>query len=159
MVVGKQKFIARARALRANQTDAEQCLWSKLRSRQLDNCKFVRQLQVGPYFADFACRERDLIVELDGGQHAGSQADERRTAVLAEHGYRVIRFWNNDVLTNIEGVLQMISQALAKAPSPGLRFAKPDLSPEGRGEEGNGSVPTSPFGGEVAAQRRVRGPA
>lgn len=117
-------------------TDAERKLWSHIRDRQLLGCKFVRQLPVGPFIADFACREADLIIELDGGQHADNASDEQRTQVLAQHGYAVIRFWNGDILTNIDGVLEAIAGYLAKAPSPGLRFAKPDLSPEGRGEEG-----------------------
>ena len=124
----KSKFVARARSLRENSTDAERKLWSQLRDRQVLGCKFVRQHPVGSYVADFACRERDLIVELDGGQHgtaAGVVADAARTEVLG------IRFWNSDVLTNIDGVLQVIADRLEKAPSPGLRFAKSDLSPEG----------------------------
>ncbi|PXA90387.1 DNA methyltransferase [Nostoc sp. 3335mG] len=133
----KTKFAARAaKNLRANMTDAEHKLWSHIRDRQLLGFKFVRQLPVGAFIADFACREADLIVELDGGQHAENLRDERRTIVLAEHGYAVIRFWNRHVLTNIDGVLEAIAEHLAKAPSPGLRFAKPDLSPEGRGGEG-----------------------
>ena len=116
-------------------TDAERRLWSRLRDRQLLGFKFVRQQPVGRYIADFACREANLIVELDGGQHAGSSTDAQRTAAIAEHGYDVIRFWNSDVLTNLEGTLQVISERLNKAPSPGLRFAKSDLSPEGRGKE------------------------
>ncbi|HEV2518555.1 MAG TPA: DUF559 domain-containing protein [Devosia sp.] len=130
----KRKFVARARSLRENSTDAERKLWSHLRDRQLLNCKFVRQQPVGSYVADFACRERDLIVELDGGQHGtdtGVMTDVARTEVLGQHGYRVVRFWNSDVLSNIDGVLQMIAETLEKAPSPGLRYAKSDLSPKG----------------------------
>lgn len=128
-----------AKRLRANSTDAERRLWSRLRNRQLLGCKFVRQQAVGPYIADFACRERDLIIELDGGQHAtraGSFADAERTDILTQHGYRVVRFWNSDILTNIDGVLQVIADRLEKAPSPGLRFAKSDLSPKGEVKEG-----------------------
>jgi very-short-patch-repair endonuclease len=133
----KTKFAANAsKTLRANLTDAEIKLWSKLRNRQLAGCKFVRQQPIGPYIADFVCRERDLIVELDGSQHADSTKDIERTRILGEHGYTVIRFWNRDVLTNLNGVLQTIADRLEKAPSPGLRFAKSDLSPEGRGEGG-----------------------
>lgn len=135
MSILKTKFAARsARTLRQNLTDAERKLWSKLRDRQLLGFKFVRQQPVGPYIADFTCREADLIIELDGGQHAENMQDNVRTAALAEHGYDVIRFWNNDVLTNLDGTLQVIATRLSKAPSPGLRFAKPDLSPKGRGE-------------------------
>ena len=128
----KTRFAAdAAKRLRASATDAEAKLWSKLRNRQLGGCKFVRQQPVGRYIADFACRERDLIVELDGGQHADNGQDIERTRVLGEHGYAVIRFWNRDVLTNLDGVLQVIADSLEKAPSPGLRFAKSDLSPKG----------------------------
>ncbi len=116
-------------------TDAEAKLWYHLRDRRLGGFKFVRQVPIGRYIADFACREADLIIELDGGQHADSEYDEERTRVLGEHGYAVIRFWNNDVLSNIDGVLGVLRAHLEKAPSPGLRFAKPDLSLRGRGEE------------------------
>jgi very-short-patch-repair endonuclease len=133
----KTRFAQKAaKTLRANMTDAERKLWSHIRDRQLLGFKFVRQLPVGQYIADFACREADLIIELDGGQHAENLRDEQRTEALAQHGYGVVRFWNSDVLTNIDGVLEVIAEHLAKPPSPGLRFAKPDLSPEGRGEEG-----------------------
>jgi very-short-patch-repair endonuclease len=132
----KTKFAAKSsRALRQNSTDAERKLWSKIRDRQVLGFKFVRQHPIGPYIADFACREADLIIELDGGQHAESSKDDERTAALAQHGYQVMRFWNNDVLTNGDGALQLIADRLAKAPSPGLRYAKPDLSPRGRGKE------------------------
>ena len=128
----KTKFAASAaKTLRANLTDAEAKLWSKLRNRRLAGCKFVRQQPIGPYIADFACRERDLIVELDGGQHAESAKDIERTRVLGEHGYVVIRFWNRDVLTNLDGVLQTIADRLEKAPSPG---ATRRPLPRGRGE-------------------------
>jgi very-short-patch-repair endonuclease len=127
----KTRFAASAaKKLRTNSTDAERKLWHHLRDRRLLGHKFVRQQPVGPLIADFACREADLIVELDGGQHARAIAqDADRTAALAEYGYVVLRFWNNDVLTNT--VLQTIAGHLAKAPSPGLRYAKPDLSPGG----------------------------
>jgi very-short-patch-repair endonuclease len=132
----KTRFAAKsARTLRQNSTDAERKLWSKLRDRQLLGFKFVRQQPIGPYIADFACREADLVVELDGGQHSESESDALRTGKLGEHGYQVIRFWNSNILTNLEGTLQTLAEHLGKAPSPGLRFAKPDLSPKGRGEE------------------------
>lgn len=112
-------------------TDAEQRLWFHLRDRRLLGYKFVRQQPIDRYIADFACREGDLVIELDGGQHADSSHDSERSKVLAEHGYVVLRFWNNDVLKNTEGVLHEIVAHLAEAPSPGLRYAKPDLSPKG----------------------------
>ncbi|GLQ54669.1 endonuclease domain-containing protein [Devosia nitrariae] len=136
MTTLKTKFAARnAKTLRTNSSDAERKLWSKLRNRQLAGCKFVRQLPVGRFIADFACRERDLIIELDGGQHdENAVADARRTAILEQYGYAVIRFWNTEVLTNIDGVLYVIRDHLEKAPSPELRFAKTDLFPKGRDE-------------------------
>ncbi|WP_342028874.1 endonuclease domain-containing protein [Devosia crocina] len=128
--------MSRSRTLRANSTDAEQKLWSILRARQVEGHKFVRQLPVGPYFADFACREIALIVELDGGQHADNEADRVRTAFLNAEGYSVLRFWNDEVLGNLEGVRYAIVSTLALNPSPDLRFAPATLSPQGRGTLG-----------------------
>ncbi len=127
---------ARARSLRRSETNAEHVLWQLLRNRQLGGRKFVRQLPIGPYFADFACREAALVIELDGSQHAESTRDEKRTAYLTAEGYSVLRFWNNDVLTNARGVADAILGALALHPSPGERFAPATLSPEGRGSRG-----------------------
>ena len=103
---------ARARELRKNLTDADQLLWSALRGRQLAGYKFHRQFPIGPFVADFACREHRLVVEADGGQHNENLSDERRTEYLERHGWRVIRFWNNDILANIEGVMEMILKEL-----------------------------------------------
>ena len=108
----------RARTLRKESTNAEQYLWRKLRSRGLRGYKFVRQEAIGPYFVDFVCREHQLIVEVDGGQHAESQRDAVRDAWLADRGYRILRFWNNDVLANIEGVWEAISAALPEESAP-----------------------------------------
>lgn len=102
----------RAQQLRNNATDAERRLWQGLSQRQLKDAKFSRQIPVGPFICDFVCRERKLIIEVDGGQHAESKRDAARTAFLEAQGYRVIRFWNNDVLGNIDGVLQVIAAAL-----------------------------------------------
>ena len=105
-----------ARSLRANQTDAETRLWTGLRDRRLAGAKFRRQAASGPYIADFACFAARLIVELDGGQHAqDADADAARTAWLEGQGFRVLRFWNNDVLANTEGVLERILEALRDA--------------------------------------------
>ena len=103
---------ARSRRLRSDQTDAEAKLWRHLRSRQLAGCKFVRQEPIGPYICDFVCRERRLVIEVDGSQHADSAADKTRDAWLASRRYQVLRFWNNDVLTNIDGVLMVIHTAV-----------------------------------------------
>lgn len=107
--------VGSARGLRQRQTDAEKALWAKLRNRQLEGVKFRRQQPVGSYIVDFASFERKLIIEIDGGQHNEDKPKERdaeRTARLEERGYRVIRFWNNEVLMNLEGVLESIREAL-----------------------------------------------
>ncbi|MGA7426008.1 MAG: endonuclease domain-containing protein, partial [Rhodoplanes sp.] len=103
---------SRARRLRRSSTDAELKLWRHLRSRTLCGFKFVRQEAIGPYIVDFVCRERRLIIEVDGGQHAIDARDKGRDAFLRSQGYRVLRFWNNDVLTNTTGVLETIADAL-----------------------------------------------
>lgn len=118
----KQRFAARARELRSRQTDAEIRMWSRLRDRRLFGFRFVRQEQIGPYFADFACREANLVVELDGSQHAESAYDERRTKVIEGHGYRVVRFWNTDVLLHTDDVLQVIADELATSRLGDTRF-------------------------------------
>jgi very-short-patch-repair endonuclease len=103
---------ARARWLRRNLTDAERRLWSKLRRRQVDGHYFRRQAPIGPYVVDFICLERRLIVELDGGQHASDPADAVRTKWLEGEGYRLVRFWNNEALSNPESVVERIRSAL-----------------------------------------------
>jgi len=103
---------SRSRRLRRDQTDAERRLWYRLRSRQIEGAKFVRQDPIGPYVVDFVCRERRLIIEVDGGQHATDPRDAKRDAWLRERGYRVMRFWNNDVLGNTDGVLEAIAEAV-----------------------------------------------
>ncbi|MBF6025858.1 endonuclease domain-containing protein [Lysobacter niastensis] len=102
-----------ARSLRRRMTDAEVRLWFHLRNRAFMGCKFRRQHPVGPYIADFTCIEARLIIELDGGQHAGSGRDASRTASLENEGYRVLRFWNNDVLTQTDAVLAAIVAELS----------------------------------------------
>ncbi len=116
----------RARRLRREQTDAERTLWSRLRARQVGGAKFRRQQVIAGVIVDFCCLERKLVVEVDGGQHATQgKADRQRTVLLAERGYRVLRFWNHDVLTSTDVVLQQIIAALIDPhPSP---------LPEGRG--------------------------
>jgi len=109
---------ARSRRLRRQATDAELKLWSHLRSRTLENFKFVRQEPIGPYIVDFVCREKRLVVEVDGGQHATDPRDAIRDQWLAAHRYRVLRFWNNDVLSNTEGVLEVIASALQAETPP-----------------------------------------
>lgn len=117
----KRMNVERARNLRADSTDAEQLLWSRLRSRRLSGWKFRRQHEIGRYIVDFACPDAALIVELDGGQHGDQQIyDERRSRELQRMGYRVVRFWNNEALKNLDSVLEVILEALANpAPHPG----------------------------------------
>jgi very-short-patch-repair endonuclease len=98
-----------ARKLRQNQTDAERALWFRLRDRRLGGLKFRRQMPLGRYVADFCCEAAHLIVEIDGGQHAaGSEEDALRTRTLEAMGYLLLRFWNNEVLQNTEGVVDSI---------------------------------------------------
>ena len=122
----------RARNLRRDSTTAENRLWYVLRNRNLGGLKFARQMPIGPYFAGIVCRESGLIAELDGGQHDGSLSDIRRTAFLNGEGYSVLRFWNNEVLQNRNGVVDAILRVIAKDPSPDLRFAPATLCPRWR---------------------------
>jgi BirA family biotin operon repressor/biotin-[acetyl-CoA-carboxylase] ligase len=108
----EKRLTPAARRWRREMTDAERLLWSRLRGRQL-GAKLVNQFPIGDAVADFACRSAKLVVELDGGQHALTpEADAERTCIIELHGYRVIRFWNNDVMENVEGVLEVIAEHL-----------------------------------------------
>ena len=110
--------VSRARTLRRASTDAEQMLWRGLRE-SLPSAHFRRQVVFGPYFADFASHAAKLVVEVDGGQHADAEEHDReRTRFLNGEGYRVLRFWNNDVLENLDGVLKVIADALPNSLSP-----------------------------------------
>ena len=117
-----------ARVLRKRPTDAEQALWNRLRNRQLEGFKFRRQHPIGRYIVDFVNLENCLVVELDGGQHAfRTDQDAKRDHWLWTEGYRVIRFWNAEVLENLAGVLEAIREELV-TPSP-------NPSPQGRGKD------------------------
>src|SRR6476646_7326264 len=118
-------------------TDAERRLWYRLRAHRFDGHKFKRQIPIGPYVVDFASLGRKLVIEVDGGQHADNQRDTVRDSYLCREGFRMLRFWNNDVLRNTDGVLEVILSALAEAPSPGALRAPP--SPQG--ERGKRSLP------------------
>jgi very-short-patch-repair endonuclease len=109
---------ALAKALRAKATDAEIKLWQVLRSRRLASMKFRRQVPIGPWIVDFVSFEQRLIVEADGSQHAESENDKRRDYDLSERGFRVLRFWNNDVLMRPRSVMEMIVDVVAQSPSP-----------------------------------------
>jgi very-short-patch-repair endonuclease len=103
------------RRLRRNQTDAERILWFRLRDRRLNGWKFRRQFPVDRYVVDFFCADARLIIELDGGQHAvRTDADAQRTKVLEAMGYMVLRYWNNDVMQNTDGVFEDIYAALER---------------------------------------------
>ena len=110
--------------MRRQSTDAERVLWSKLRDRRMMNCKFRRQFPTGRYIVDFVCRKHNLIIEIDGGHHADQQDyDGVRTEWLRSQGFVVLRYWDNDVLTQLESVLESIGDALKKrgvsySPSP-----------------------------------------
>ena len=113
----------RARGLRRDSTEAERLLWYRLRDRRFGGVKFRRQKPVGGYFVDFVSTERRLVIELDGGQHAEQrEADELRTRWLESRGYRVLRFWDDDVLLRLDSVLEVIRRALEEGegggPSP-----------------------------------------
>jgi len=129
--------VPRVRRLRRDMTDAERKLWWRLRRLPASESHFRRQATIGPYFVDFACHTQRLVIELDGGHH-GDGVQAERDAFLMRSGYRVLRFWNNDVLQNIDGVLSVISEALASSPMP----PTPDPSPpqagggEARGADG-----------------------
>src|ERR1044071_114198 len=110
-------LVATARRLRRDQTDAERKLWFRLRDRRLAGLKFRRQMPIDRYVADFCCESARLIIELDGGQHADrTVSDAERTTALEAQGYLVLRFWNNDVLRNIDGVLQTIVDTVTPEP-------------------------------------------
>ncbi len=113
-------MINRARQLRRAMTDAERLLWRRLRDRQMNSCKFRRQVPLGRYVVDFVCFEKGLVVELDGGQHAEQEEyDAARTAWLESQGFKVLRFWNHEVMLNVEAVEEVIYRELT--------------APEGRG--------------------------
>ena len=111
----------RARELRRDMTLAERRLWSILKGRQLDGHRFRRQCPLGPYIVDFACLEAGVLIEVDGGQHMGSQTDAIRDRYLRSRSFHVLRFWNNEVMANLEGVRDVIGRCLAeRCPHPSL---------------------------------------
>ncbi len=121
------KSIARARSLRQGDNMAEAVIWKELKASRLGGHKFVRQMPIGPYFADFACRKAKLIIELDGSQHADSKYDRRRDEFLRANGYSVLRFWNTDALKQTRSVCETILAALDghlgdDVAAPDLRF-------------------------------------
>ena len=134
----KIELTSSARSLRQRSTDAERKLWSRLRDHRLMGFKFKRQAPRGRYVVDFLCVEAQLVIEVDGSQHAEkrSEADRRRTAALEREGLTVLRFWNIDVLKNLDGVLTLITEALSRctSPSPGAQSAPSSPQGERRAE-------------------------
>jgi len=156
--------IPRARVLRRGQTEAERRLWSMLRDRRLGGFKFVRQFPLGPYIVDFCCRKAMLIVEADGGQHSGSARDAARDGFLVSRGYRVLRFWNADVLARSGEVAETIFARLAEPgatsphPASGLRPSPPSpLRGEGVGSVKPAPLPSGGREGPAAERREGEG--
>ena len=132
---GEGESLSRARHLRQNMTDAERKLWFALRDRRLAHLKFRRQVAVGPYIADFVCFTHRLVIEVDGGQH-GSAQDAIRDMWFRKNGFRVLRFWNNDALSNMPGVLNTIVEAVTPHPASHARETPPSPAKgEGRKNE------------------------
>ena len=126
----------RARELRSASTDAERKLWSRLRNRQLEGLKFRRQAPLFGFYADFFCESAKLVVELDGGQHAiQTKRDADRTRILQGAGITVLRFWNNDVMRNIEGVLTEIEKTARVAPPHPVPLPLGEATPARRAAE------------------------
>ncbi|MCD6580518.1 MAG: endonuclease domain-containing protein [Desulfuromusa sp.] len=128
------KFTATARELRKASTDAEHRLWHHLRAKQLEGLKFRRQEQIGRFIVDFVCYEKSLVIEADSGQHAVElEKDEERTLWLNSQGFHVLRFWNHEILTNTDGVMDVIRRHCCGSPlSPTL---SPTLSHQGEREK------------------------
>jgi len=146
----RERARVRARALRQGQTDAEALLWSKRRDRQILNLKFRRQRPVSFYFADFVCLEIGLVIELDGGQHAedaNSSHDSKRKTDMAAMGFTTLRFWNNDVLSQTDAVLEKILQT-AESLTPTLSRKREREQDETVSVSVSVSVPL-PHSGEV----------
>ena len=136
----KALLTKRARFMRANPTDAELKMWSLLRDKRLGELRWRRQEAIDDrYIVDFICFEHRLIVEADGGQHAESQADAERDAWLKQQGFTVLRFWNSDILTNIEGVGQSILIAVQNIAAQTRGAPTPNPLPRGERALSNGA--------------------
>ncbi|CAM8637308.1 DUF559 domain-containing protein [Sphingobium sp.] len=114
---GYARPTAKARALRNNATDVERALWHVISARKISGIRFNRQIPIGQFICDFVARSIGLVIEVDGGQH-NDEVDAERTRYIEARGFRMIRFWNNDVLGNIEGVIEEIERVIANMPSP-----------------------------------------
>jgi very-short-patch-repair endonuclease len=175
--MGVREIVQRARALRKTPTDAERTMWQALRGKQIEGFRFRRQRPIGKYIVDFVCLDAKLVVELDGGQHAEQlQYDKRRTVALKKEGFRVLRFWNNEVFENLAGVLEMVRAELLRDgshnPIPAFTLPREGvhmraLSPKSAFHGAESSVEASPFntatkdpfpckGGEARVSQRMR---
>jgi very-short-patch-repair endonuclease len=144
----EEKLKTYARQLRVLSTDAEQRIWYLLRDRNFFNFKFRRQHPVAGYILDFYCAEAGLAIELDGGQHGQQTAyDARRAATLHQHGIRILRYWNNDVLASTEAVLTAIAAALPLTPTQPLAALSPQTGRGNNATERDG-IPLAPRSGE-----------
>jgi very-short-patch-repair endonuclease len=135
----KDDRIPRARKLRHHATDAERKLWQHLRRHSLQTAHFRRQATIGPYFVDFACHTTRLAIEIDGGHHGSGlqkKRDDQRDKFLKANGYRILRFWNNQVIENIDGVLTVINDAIEESKTP----PTPDPSPQFASLMGGGEL-------------------
>jgi very-short-patch-repair endonuclease len=149
--------LERARRLRREMTQQERLLWYQLRDRRLAGAKFRKQMWLGGYIADFACADARLVVEADGSQHAdNADYDADRAAAFARLGWRTLRFWNNEITENLEGVLTLIANALPSPSRPATPPAVP-LPCRERGKEGSPPTNPSPCRGE--GQPGPQGPA
>jgi len=139
---------AAAKELRKKSTDAERLLWRHLKTKQLAGLKFRRQEQIGRFIADFVCYEKKLVIEADGGQHTvEKEKDDERTQWLNSQGFTVLRFWNNEILTNIDGVMEVVMMECVNQPSrtEGANHPSPQPSPT----RGEGAFSSPPFMGGV----------
>lgn len=127
-----QETLKRAKRLRREMTPEEKLLWGHLRDRRLGGHKFRSQQPIGPYITDFVCHEQKLIVEADGSQHGDCDSDARRDRFLNRKGYRVLRFWNNDIMRNVNGVLEAIL-AVLNTPHPSAATRLPPSPARGEG--------------------------
>jgi len=134
-----------AKNLRKKLTDTERLLWTRLRARQLEGLKFRRQEPIGKYIVDFVCYEKGIVIEADGGQHSSEKGkDATRDKWLKKEGFKVLRFWNNEILTNIEGVLEVIRKEC---------LYNPPLTPPIKGGETRGSIPSREGKQEVVSDQ------
>lgn len=119
--------------MRQSQTEAEKIIWHHLKAKRFLGFKFKRQHPIGPYFPDFVCLEHKLVIEIDGGQHSENKKDVVRTKFLEDEGYTVIRFWNNDVLGNIDGLLSSLSLTLSRKAGEGTIAVQDDKDQDHHG--------------------------